>query len=132
MTTVSKHCIKAMTSLSGWYEGRDICRSHGADLARFHTKTELDYLQQNSRSDIFLTKSFSEIFEIKYQKNFPYNFETKCQIGTIKSFYNKINYTTERILFEGFKVWNFYFSVSKNLYWVDLGLSGYVLTCVPS
>nr|XP_019928150.2 adhesion G protein-coupled receptor L4-like [Crassostrea gigas] len=63
MTTVSKHCIKAMTSLSGWYEGRDICRSHGADLARFHTKTELDYLQQNS-------------------------------------------------------------SVSKNLYWVDLGLSG--------
>lgn len=31
-----------------------------------------------------------------------------------------------------FKVWNFHFSISKNLYWVDLGISGYVCTRVSS
>lgn len=33
---------------------------------------------------------------------------------------------------KNFKLWNFHFSISKNLYWVDLGISGYVCTRVSS
>ncbi|XP_056006787.1 latrophilin Cirl-like [Ostrea edulis] len=46
-TTISKHCIKTMASPSGWHDGRNTCRSQGADLARFHTRNELDFLIHN-------------------------------------------------------------------------------------
>ncbi|XP_078310166.1 uncharacterized protein LOC111100591 isoform X2 [Crassostrea virginica] len=46
-TTVSSHCIKAMTSQFNWYQGQRECRTMGADLASFHTKNELDFLSTN-------------------------------------------------------------------------------------
>ncbi|XP_062605232.1 adhesion G-protein coupled receptor G7-like [Saccostrea cucullata] len=45
--TISKHCIKVMAAPSGWYDGRNTCRRQGADLARFHSRSELNFLTQN-------------------------------------------------------------------------------------